>query len=127
MTTFLDEYQRFLASARRSTPSLVHLTTSGLGAAHQYQFFDMVLTRTENVQPSTLRWARGTVARVVRMQRTSSGQVRYEIEWQTAEYQGFMSAWVTSEDIQPHSDAHGSAAAPPGQEAAYRMQSFLTQ
>ena len=93
--------------------------------ATEYQFFDMVKTRTENTEPSTLRWSKDTVARVVgRMTDTTSGSVKYMIEWQQSPYHGFSSAFVLSKDIQPHTDMAHSKALPPGEAAKNCIVSF---
>ena len=93
----------------------------------EYQFFDMVMTVTENDEPSTLRWAEGTVARVVGRSTTSSGAVMYEIEWQQAPYYGFSGAWVYGKDLKPHIDASGVEPRPPGAEAKSRMATFKAE
>tara|TARA_Y100000817_G_scaffold280472_1_gene244493 strand:+ start:37 stop:414 length:378 start_codon:yes stop_codon:yes gene_type:complete len=90
----------------------------------EYQFFDMVMTVTENDEPSTLRWAEGTVARVVSRAINASGALVYEIEWQQAPYYGYSSAWVTGKDLKPHIDASGVEPPPPGAEAKSRMATF---
>ena len=92
--------------------------------AREYQFFDMVMTVTENDEPSTLRWAEGTVARVVSRAINASGALVYEIEWQQAPYYGYSSAWVTGKDLKPHIDASGVEPPPPGAEAKSRMATF---
>ena len=84
----------------------------------EYQFFDMVVTRTENTGQSPLRWSKDTVARVVaRHTDPTNGAMQYQIQWQQSPHHGFSTAFVFSEDIQPHIDIAHNTALPPGEEA----------
>ena len=95
--------------------------------AREYKFFDMVMTVTKDDDSSTPRWTEGTMARVVGRMTTSSGAVKYEIEWQKGPYYGFSTAWVTGKDLCPYTDASGAERRPPGAEAKSRMAEFKAE
>ena len=93
--------------------------------ATEYQFFDMVITCTENTESSTMRWSKDTVARVVgRTTDMTSGAVKYYIEWQKSPYHGFSTACVSSEDIQPHTDCAHIEPLRPGEAAKLCMKNW---